>query len=443
MIGTVAAFAEERSAESLVAELGAAQFATREQAMAALRERGEEARPALDKAAQSRDPEIRERARQLIAELDRLAAIEADPKVRQKRVEDGMKELRELWKQKNWKTLDARARAITAKVKDEARFLYLHAGALEHLAKADEAAALRKRALALNPNDETPHYHAADMLGDLGHDDLAEAEWRRILEIPPDGDVYDLNAWLRLGQLKARAKQFAEAADWLEKGLAAYRKAREKGRGMGLAGASEADLEKQIVQLRRQAKDDDKDLHVHIEMTVKDGKHDELRRELAKVFATLTINVQPRELRIFDLKQVALRYDAEKQTLAPFLNGSACCKPVAMPIKSDTARVAVRSLDCYYIYEVNATGGDAKQTARYEIDYTVRVAPGKRLRDWKNMTASINGKKRDWDKLQQGEAFDWLPEQFEIEVTGTGVDDKSERATLKMPLNEPAMRPGE
>ncbi len=440
LLGAAVAFAEKRPVESLIADLGAAQFFTREQATAALRELGEEARAALEKAAQSRDPETRERARELLAELDRKAAIEADPKVRQQRVEEGMKELRELWKQKDWKTLAGRGRILAGKIKEEARFVYLEAEALEQLGKMDEAAALRKKALALSPNAEAPHYTAGEMLVELGRDDVAGAEWRRILEIPPEGEVYDVNALFRLGQIEGRAKRFAEAADWTEKGLAAYRKARNKaGHGLGIVGASEAEIERQIAGWRRQAAEEKQDVRVHIAMSVKEGKHDELRRELAKVFSTLTINVQPRELRIFDLKEVTLHYDADKKTLVPLLNGTACCKPVTMPIKGDTARVAVRSLDCYYLYEVNATGGDAKQLARYELDYIVRLTPGKRLLDWKDIAITINGKKYDWEKLQQGEPFDWLPEQFEMEISGTGPDGKPQRVILKMPLHEPAM----
>jgi tetratricopeptide (TPR) repeat protein len=442
LIGTVAAFAEERSVESLISDLGDAAFFTREQATAVLRERGEDARTALEKAAQSRDPETRERACELLAELDRKAAIEADPTVRRKRVVEGMKELRELWKQKEWKTLAERGQILAGRIKEEARFVYLEAEALEQLGKTDEAAAARKKALALNPNEEAPHYIAGEMLSELERDDVAAGEWRRILEIPPKGDVYDVNALFRLGQIEVRAKHFTEAADWLEKGLVAYRKAREQGgHGMSIAGAKESQIEKQIVKLRRQATEDNQDIRVHIETTVKDGNHDELRRELAKVTATVTVNVQPRELRIFDLKQVTLHYDADKQTLVPLLNSTACCKPTSMPLKSDTGRVAIRSLDCYYLYEVNATGGDAKQLARYELDYTVYVTPGKRLLNWSNLTVTINGKKYDWEKLQQGEPFDWLPEQFEIEVNGTGSDGKPQRVTLKMLLHEPAMKP--
>lgn len=423
------AFADDRSLESLVADLGAGTFSVREQAMTALRQRGEDARPVLEKAAQSRDPEVRQRARELLAGLDRQAALEADPKVRQKRVEDGMKELLDLWKQKKWETLAERGQALARKTKDEPRFLYLEAEG----AQGDKAVELRKKALALCPNDEAPHYAAAEMLEKLGRDEFAAAEWRRILVIPPEGDVYDVNALFRLGQIEARANRPAEAAGWMEKGLATYRNAR--GRGMAIAGASEAEIEKQIARLQRQAKED---LHLHIQMTVKDGKRDELRQKMAKVMATLTINVQPRELRIFDLKQVVLRYDADKQTLVPLLNGSACCKPADLPIKGDTTRVAVHSLDCYYIYEVAAAGGDAKQLARYELDYTVRVTPGQRVAAWKDLTATVNGKTHDWNKLNEGEPFDWLPEQFEIEVEGTGLDGQRERASLKVPVREPA-----
>jgi hypothetical protein len=75
-----------------------------------------------------------------------------------------------------------------------------------------------------------------------GRGELAAAEWHKILEIPPEGDVYDMNAMFRLGQIEARAGHPAEAADWLEKGLAAFRNARGRG-GMAIAGASEEEIE--------------------------------------------------------------------------------------------------------------------------------------------------------------------------------------------------------
>ncbi len=57
--------------ELLIEQLGATEYRTRQRASKALGEYGERARTALQRAAQSSDAEVRERARNLLADLDR------------------------------------------------------------------------------------------------------------------------------------------------------------------------------------------------------------------------------------------------------------------------------------------------------------------------------------------------------------------------------------
>jgi len=62
--------APERDSADLVRQLGSAEYAEREAAMAALEELGPAALPALRAAGQSKDPEVRNRAAAAIATIE-------------------------------------------------------------------------------------------------------------------------------------------------------------------------------------------------------------------------------------------------------------------------------------------------------------------------------------------------------------------------------------
>jgi tetratricopeptide (TPR) repeat protein len=335
-----------------------------------------------------------------------------------------------LWKARRFDELQEQIVPWIEAAPDEARFLYYQAEALDGLGKADAAAATRERALALHPEDEAAHYTAGDMLFNLGLWKVSAGEWLKILKIPPENDVYDMNALLRLGDIAVRNKQFHEAADHYQKVLDLYRKARQQGgSGFGMVGASDADLERKIQQLRNQEAKDDaagrvEDISVEIQETVKEDKAKEMGEALAGVEATLTVRVQPHGMRLFDLDVAGLRWDREKKQILPLLNGQPCSDPVAFQPSAKRARVALRALDCIYIYEIDTETGAAKKLARYEKDYTVTIKPGPSIRLQRNVRMTLNGEPADWREFLGGRPFDFLPATFKITLEGETEEEK-------------------
>jgi len=292
------------SPEALVRDLGAGEHATREQATAALRQLGAAARAALEQVENSPDPEVRERARALLADIRlginpdwpadlaerarqyrQLDATERQNTLRRmaKELEHGavpfllarlevgdpneravarnalaeiansrIKLLRAVLRRKDYPAALALARNHAALTAFDSRLLHLEAEAQAGNGNADAAQDCRQRALAAAPDDEAPHYQAAELLRELGRESWAIAEWNQILKIPPADEVYDSNAYLRLADAKVHAGQFAEAAAMLEKALNISQR-----HGYGLTGGGAKTLEKQIRELRRKAKGDD------------------------------------------------------------------------------------------------------------------------------------------------------------------------------------------
>ncbi len=136
---------------------------------------------------------------------------------------------------------------------NNAMILYLRAEALTRLNRTIEAEMLANKALALNHDKEGPHYRAGEYLMKNGRLQLAEKEWKKILEIQPEDGVYDINAYIRLSDIYAKGKLYTKALKSLETGIEKYKKAKEKnGHGMGMVGAEH--LEKKIKYLRQQSK---------------------------------------------------------------------------------------------------------------------------------------------------------------------------------------------
>jgi len=335
----------------------------------------------------------------------------------------------------------------------EARFLYLRAEGLAALGRGMEAEALQERAVALNPKKEAPHYTAGEMLGKLGLRRLAAGEWRAILKIPPAGGVYDINAHLRLASIHAASKMYARAADNLAEALVLYRQARAGGGGMGMIGGDEQDLVRKIENFRakaaRQPAPPDarirdarptNELDVQIGATVKDGKAAELREAMKKVSGTLSMSIQPHGLRLFDVTKASVRYDAANRQIGVYLNGSLCGKPTPMELGPDAATVAVKTLDCVYIFRIDTKAGQATRTARYEKDYTVTFRPGREIADCTDVTVKINGKPYEWKTLLAGARFDFLPESFDIRFEGTRPTGEAVSIRAKLKLKEPASR---
>ena len=457
--------------EALVRDLGANDFATRERATAALRELGPAALPALAAVENATDPEVRERARALLADLrlgitpdwpaeladlargyrqlnepDRAAVLQkvagalklkalrflltdrpASEKLLQGFADEGVAALRRALQQKQPATVRQLADQYRPLEDFDGRLLYLEAEALAEPA----ATACRQRALQMAGDREDLHYRAGELLQELKRDAAAAAEWQRILEIPPADDVYDANAYLRLADWKTRTGQFRAAADLLEKAL----KICQGKPGFAFVGGDEKQLAARVRALRQRAAGEDA-LPVTVRVLVKDNAAEKLARALAETVATVTIGVQPHGLRLFDLKQATLAYDGAKHELFAKLNGQRASPPVAAELEGP-AKIAVRSLDCCYIYAVDPQAGTVTQEARFEMDYELQLKPEALPAGWTDLAVTLNDKAYDWAVAQKGIPLDYLPAKLTLVVRGTDADGKPQTLQLRGAVSEP------
>ena len=553
----------EKVVETLIADLGAARYDVRERATEALRRIGAPAIPALEKAADSDDPEIRTRAREILGDVrlgispdwpsemvllvrhynelgdnersqalyrigqtlrekavpfllarltsenaqeanyavsaiqrinsdeaaQRIIALLKEPKnvyqnralawaryrtgapvealrllvagqpndaLRSEAIEAGVKKVLALLEDQEYDKAAQAARELGKTAADDARFAYLEAEALVALDKGDEAKALREKALAMNPNDEARHYAAAEMLEDLGRRRLAAAEWETILKIPPEAGVYDINAHMRLAGIYEASGMFDRAAKSLLTAYEQFQKARQAGQGMAIAGGTEEELQMHIQRLTQRAaqfppapdatiEDEiaENELRLAIAVVVKDDKGDDLRRDVAAAAGSLSMNVQPQGLRLFDDVPITLRYDPAKKEIEALLGQSRCGKPASLDLSAAgaEARVAVTSLDRIYIFAVNTATGEMKETARYEKDYVLTFKPGTRLLALSDAQVKIHGKRYGWDELQKGVTLDQLPKELDVMVEGTTPAGRRITSHARLHVREPTLPP--
>jgi len=420
--------------EEMICELGASQSAVRQAAAQKLRQAGIAAVPALEAAARSDDPEVAVAARELLpapAELGRM---------RVQAIATGLESLQAHWKGRRYEKLLAEAAGLSAVVEDDAQLLYLQAMALAALDRQAEVEPLVKKALALNPADEAVHFTAGDMLMDLGQDKLAEGEWQRILEIPPEGKVYDLNAHLRLGQIMERRKDCAGAAKHYGTVLQQYRDGTADG---CLVGIKLEEFEKKVRDLEARAaaqvadgvKKSGRELDAEITASLKEGNTGELRQALGAAVTQMQMNIQPAGVKISDMKKIfVLQYDPEKKEAGFFLNGSSCSKPVRLAFEEETVSVAVTQLDGIYIYNVSRDGGQAELAAVFEFDYDLIVIADEALRDYTSNGLKVGDKTFTWKALQEGIRLDWLPEQLVIELEGVSPQGEKEQLRYTLPV---------
>lgn len=329
------------------------------------------------------------------------------------------------------------AALLAAAVPDEARFLYYQAAGAAHLQRPEEAATLCKKALALNPQNEAPHYQAGELLGKLGQPNLAAAEWQRILEIPPEGDVYDINALFRLGAIHAHQEQFARAADAYERGLQMLRKAKEtKGSSMGMVGSSEEELEARIAEYRARAATPDEAknaLAIQLDVVVKGDREKDLKKFWAQGDVTMSMKTQPHGFRLFESAPATVHYDTQRKEFEVLLNGTRIGPGVAGALKDGTTRIVVSDLDMLYLFEIDAGSGAAKKVDALEVDYTLKLEPGPLVKDWGSPGVEIDGKLHPWEELKAGLPFDFLPEKMNLIIKGTapGGEEKKIQMTLE------------
>ncbi len=354
-------------------------------------------------------------------------------------IDKGLESLKMEWRHRRHEKLLAEAAAFAAAVNDEARFIYLQALALSAMERSAEAGELVKKAMELNPGNEAAHYAAGEMLMELDQYGLAAWEWQRILEIPPEGGVYDMNAHLRLGRIMALNRDYAAAAQHYGTVLQQYRDGTADG---ALAGMTLEGLEKMVRELEARATAQNTDgsnqsgrkMELEVKMFLINARAEDLRQALAAAVAQLRLNIQPAGLKISDMQELfVLRYDPVLKEAGFFLGGSACGKPVRLDFEEETASVAVTQLDCVYFYKVSRHGGQAALAAQFEFDYDVRVIADEHIRDYTSSGLKVGDKTFEWKALQEGVRMDWLPEQFVIELEGVSPQGAEERLHYTLP----------
>lgn len=373
-----------------------------------------------------------------------LVACRVEGEPRQSVIEQAVGDLCSKIRNKEYDEAGKVAGSFVQAAPTEARFLYLRATALRQLDEEKEARELESRALKLNPDKESPHYVAGDMLMDLGLDDLSKLEWEAILKIDPADDVYDINAWMRLGQLGERGRRNIEAAKCYETGLNLYRKKKAEGHGGYGMTISEDVLKALIGKLRRAGEAGDgvavgrqgKQLKLDIKSIVKDGKQKELLKALRSCKVSTVVKTEPLGIRVLDLKECRLAYDGQTEEISILFNGSAACKPQRCVLGGKKAEVAVVELDCVHMFEVDPESAEVKRLDRFEKDYVIRIVPDANLRGYKGFDVKIGEKVYPWKDLLGGTTVDYLPPVLELKMEGTGEDGLPDSLQFRIPIDE-------
>lgn len=354
-------------------------------------------------------------------------------------VEQVVKSLLKLRAGNDYEQLRDQARRLARAAGSDSRLLYLEAEGWEGLGNDSEASAVRQRALALQPGNKAAHFTAACMLQDLDLWTLAMRELEAVLDIPPAGDVYEMNARLRLGSIHQTAAKWSDAADQLQAALDMYRQARAKGEhsGFGIVGGTEQELEDMIRTLRKKAEEGEQPRPQHEECTldvsteVKGSRMEDLENALAGVAAHVTMNIQPREFRLFDQETAGLQWNAEADQIVPMLNGAPCSEPLPFKLAGERATIALHALDCIYLYEVQRDRAAVTKIARYEMDYTVKLLHGPVVGSLRHVTATLNQEPVAWSKLVSGFHMDFLPNQFILKISGETPDGQTLNAQIE------------
>ncbi|MDP6381310.1 MAG: hypothetical protein QF662_08200, partial [Phycisphaerae bacterium] len=207
---------------------------------------------------------------------------------------------------------------------NDTRVAYLQAEALDHLNRSDDAQQLRLQALAMDVT-ENQRFLTADMLEQIGRPHLAGLEWQKTLDMAALGPIYKINAYLRLGSLSALLGWPHKGADYLEKGLEAFRKAKDD--GFGITGASEEDIEDHIAELREKPKKEPSD-GVEIKVVFKKDGYANYQEDLRDADFRVRLSVKPHGLRLLDQAKIEVVYDPEKSKLHVKLDSSDAATPI-------------------------------------------------------------------------------------------------------------------
>ena len=109
---------------------------------------------------------------------------------------------------------------------------------------------------------------------------------------------------------------------------------------------------------------------------------------------------------------------------------------MAGELKEGGNKVAVRTLDMVYLFDVAGDTGKAQKVESYEKDYTIRIRPSEEVRTWKELVIRINGKEQTLAELEDGLFFDWLPEKLVLEATGLTPDGQRQEFKTEFPIRD-------
>jgi hypothetical protein len=115
-----------------------------------------------------------------------------------------------------------------------------------------------------------------------------------------------------------------------------------------------------------------------------------------KADVTLSVNIEPYGIKLFDVAPATLHYDATRGEVMIQLNGSAVGDAFPAEFKNKTPVVAVHSLDMWYFFEMNTQEGTSTKTASFEIEYVLQITPNKRVAAWKTPGLWVNGTLHPW-----------------------------------------------
>ncbi len=462
----------EASIADLIEQLGADAFTEREAASAALWDKGEAALPPLREASTHADPEVATRARKLIPLLEmgirptwpesrRKAMLESrnlsrDPlrklirEIHEELGDDAFPFLRfhlrgeashqatdllidhllTLFQREEYELLKERAAACAERAPHEARFLYLQAAGAGFLQEKELAHTLCQQAFEINPDDEVAHYLAAELLRKLNQVQLAIREYHRVLEIPPDQSVYDINAYLRLGNLYERTEEYAKAAFALQRALALYEEGKD--RGLGLVGRTVEEVQAAIENLQSRAiaaEMGENPFQVLVRQVVMDGREEELHAARRESDLIMTMNVQPHGLRLFEKAPATVGYDAVQQKVVVLLNDRPVQKGFFHELKADRNRIQIQSLDRVYFFELDPETGRGRKVDVFELDYVLTIIPNEHAAGLADPELLLNDTAVTWEELREGIPYDFLPQMIRFSFRGkneNGVTYKAE-----------------
>jgi len=171
-------------------------------------------------------------------------------------------------------------------------------------------------------------------------------------------------------------------------------------------------------------------LKCSLNIIVKDNKYEEMVAELKKVERSMTLNVEPRGLKLLQKKVLKLKYDKEKHQFSVMLNNTPCSVEKNFELKQESAKVAVYDQDVCNIYKVDRDTEKVELLKSFEKDYHLKITKGKDIGSWKDTVLKVNDKEYSWQDMKKGISFDFLPKKLKIDLKGVTQSGKEKTISL-------------